>query len=653
LVSAQDQAPPGLTQLLERTESSQSYLFLSYGIVAVILIGSGLGVLISLDKSPSIGNEYTNNNDAVPFSHSTTNATTNITSTCDISFDFPKLSNIYFIDSEQLQEDCLLRDIAPFMDFLLAGLRIECISGNMLLLLALSAVAQLGGIPSVMNGNKYSPLGSTLWLIWMGFSTFQFITNFLAQLMTVLAAFSFVGQYQDELTTLKDGLGVGLGAMIGLGVALVLYLCLLKLIWRSTFDEESSLPCLCSIVCFFVPCGILCTGLGVFYGSFTRAPLFNTIIPSLLFHPSFVTKNAALSVYAFTIFQGVSAAGFNINVDHLMRLSAWVMVAPLLATGIVYFVLTASFIFSITFFVPMSVCLVCVFVASWRILQLSKKYSIVLGETKIQQLISNATNMNPWMALEGSLWWVSDTPLSFDMVKNFRRSNLRGSSTMLLVVLFSSVLLVLSPLLTFGQWAAFYAYVGNSPLENMNHIEFAYAHFFGVFIDFKFYVPDIFNYKFDDISKWANVLKSIPSFDDYPPGAMLTGSAVFSALTLLLALMKPVVCVISSIFHMIGVVEKNKKVGEVAEKMADLRGILKGLRGEARDMALKLRHIQCVAIGDTITEIGVVKDIRNSERYVIAFDLISISTFISSLVKIDFDNCEHVAGPYYLKCSKD
>jgi len=564
-----------------------------------LAIGIGLGVFIGLEMCHADALSEADDQIAAPQpTLQPANMPTPIPAAidpCGDTFKFPTLSNVFFVNKTQMEEDCLIVEVAPFMDFLLAALRLETISGNLLGLLGLCVIVQLGGIPSVMKGENFSPLGLGLWLIWMVFSVLQYITTLIAQLMGVLAAFSFVEQYQDELKIFQNGLGAGVGAgvgaSVGTGVGLVSWVVLFDICKLKDRDDYSAQAPLIYIV--FV--GIIGLCLGAFYGSFTDATFFAAIIPSLIFHPTFVAKNAALCVYAFIILQGVTASKLvTVHIDKAMKLYALFMIAPMMTLGMLYLTFTASFVYSLFFYVPMSLCLAIVLLIIWHALAIAKKGSQESRNVVIQSVECDLDYMNPLKPLDGSLWWLPGTLTSI-----VADGNIAARNVMLKMVLLSALLVVLSPLLVFGHWAAFYSYLGGSSSNNMQYVTLTYKHFFGVFVDVEFYIPDLLNFNFNDISEWTSALKDVPSFGVLPPAAMLEGSAVFSALSLLLSFIKPLVCLLSFIFSTAGMVGKNTKVGKVAEVFGSYEGILKGLVGKECVEALKRKNKDWVCKLDT------------------------------------------------------
>jgi hypothetical protein len=551
---------------------------------------------------------------------------------CSVAFAFGDLSNLLYANTTYLEDACLLHDVAPFLDFMLASLRLEVVLGNLLALFLMSLAAQLGGIPNVKNGDgEYSALGSILWLTWIGFAIVQYATTCVAQLTLVLATFSFAGQGRGELVTLEGGIGEGLGAAVGAGVGGFLgifFVLLIATIQDGDFDM--SVFVLFRLFLAFISPVCLAAALGAFYGSFTGAPLFTAVIPSLLVHPSFVAKNAALAVYAFTISQGVKDAGFNLDPDKLMRKYALVMVAPVLGISAFYLIFTASFVFSFFFYAPMSLCLFVLFAVAWRALQLVQMGSEWSG--KVESL-TTVVCCNPLAPFSGSLWWLPNEAL-LETLKH-----LEAATTMLLVVLFSSLLLVLSPALVFGPWTAFYSYLGHTPSENMAYVALIYRHFFGVFIDFDFYMPDLFDFHWAELSEWASVLVDVPSFNELPPAAMLDGSTVFSTLSLLLALTKPLVCVLSLVFSLAGVLGKNKTLGNVAAATSSIKAILENLKGDECIAALKLKGLACATNEDgQVTMLSKLPGVNND-----SFDMKALAS-CPALVKVDFTGCKNVTG---------
>jgi hypothetical protein len=268
----------------------------------------------------------------------------------------------------------------------------------------------------------------------------------------------------------------------------------------------------------------------------------------------------------------------------------------------------------------MSLCLAVVLLILGGVLELAKK----LSQDQEPKIVANRFlecdlgELNPLKPLHSSLWWLPDSLLD---------TNFTAYGVMLKIVLISSLLIMLSPLLVFGHWAAFYSYFGRSPSNTMAYVARTYEHFFGILFDADFYVPDILNSNFNDITEWAQILRDIPSFDALPPAAMIEGSAVFSAFSLLLSLIKPFVCLLSFIFSIIGMAGRNKKVAEVAESYGSYEGIFKGLVGREFVAALESKGWDCkldaggksvveLRVPDnTILDIGVLANCKSLERF--------------------------------------
>ena len=238
----------------------------------------------------------------------------------DVSFS-SSLGAAFFVgNGTLLAQACIVPDVGPFIHALTSALRFESIVSNLFFFLFLCIAVQLGGIPSIRKGDKYSATGVVLWVTWMIFALLQYFATFAAQLMGILATFSVLYQYPDELVAMDDGgLGPGIGAAIGAGVTGGLCAVLSYYYFEIDYnDEVSSRGCV--VVVFTLIGGLPGAALGAFYGSFSGAAFFGLAVPSLVFHPSFLAKNAALLVYAFTIFQGIAASGLvTINVDSAMR----------------------------------------------------------------------------------------------------------------------------------------------------------------------------------------------------------------------------------------------------------------------------------------------------------------------------------------------
>jgi len=208
------------------------------------------------------------------------------------------------------------------------------------------------------------------------------------------------------------------------------------------------------------------------------------------------------------------------------------------------------------------------------------------------------------------------------------------------------MLIILSTTLLFGHWTAFYVYLGNGPSDNLAFVGIIYQHFFGVFIDFDLYVPEILNISLNDISisSLLSALNRIPTFDNIPPAEMLESSTIFSALGLVLALMKPLVCLLSYFFHLAGMVGDNKKIGNVAESVGSLEGILTKLDGEARNKALARKHMICKTNeGGKLTELCIDESQEMRRTFLLDIKVAGSSKFYL-LLKLNFRDCSTVTG---------
>ena len=143
-----DIAPPNSTIKMTPTKL--------YGMVALfstifLVIGIGIGVLVGSERFQAVtSNELVSDVPALqPTSYPTETLIISGSGPCSDTFKFSTLSNAFFVNATRLQADCSIADVAPFMNFLLAALRIESITGNLLALLGLCVIVQLGGIPSV------------------------------------------------------------------------------------------------------------------------------------------------------------------------------------------------------------------------------------------------------------------------------------------------------------------------------------------------------------------------------------------------------------------------------------------------------------------------------------------------------------------------
>ena len=599
-------------------------------------------------------------------------------SECHDRFKYSLVEKFVVHNSTWLEKKCVVHEMDPFMQYVASALRFESITSNQAVFLFLSMAVQFGRIPNVRKDNSsYSAVGITLWGLWMAYALLQYLVTFLAQLLGVFATFSLVTQYGQVFERMEDGLGVGTGAAVGAGFGAVLgflpvlqYIVFLKCGWYDIDEghEESKAEApehpVKSRGIYCCTSMALCSAIGAFYGFFTNAAFFSAVIPSLLFHPTFVAKNAALIIYAFVIFQGLAAAGFAVDVDRLTVKYAWIMVAPLASIGTLYLVFTASFVFSAFFFVPMSACLLLTLLALWGFLKLINRGSAASRIVTINETKLDLKYINPLKPLHGALWWLPDEWI-FPIKESAGHGICLGNSprpmtTMLRVVCTSLVLIALSPALVFGPWSAFHAYMGRSPAENMAYVASAYEHFFGVFDDAEFHWSYLINFhvNLSDLSfaESLSTLKSMPSMSKWasaPPTILLQGSEALAALNLILTVTKPILSIFAFVSYVVGMNDKSEKVGDVAVGLASLVAILK-LKGEKRSLALKAKNISFKTneVGN-ITELSAASELNSAQLKALKFDIGALES-CPDLLKFDFRGDTGICGDIkgFIKCEK-
>ena len=74
-----------------------------------------------------------------------------------------------FFDEDCVVENCLAEEIDPFMSFLLDELSFDSLSMNLVSLMMLFVLLQLGGIPFFYGGDDktYNSIGLAAWILWM------------------------------------------------------------------------------------------------------------------------------------------------------------------------------------------------------------------------------------------------------------------------------------------------------------------------------------------------------------------------------------------------------------------------------------------------------------------------------------------------------
>ena len=445
--------------------------------------------------------------------------------------------SIRFFDLECLEGLDDANDALALMTYITDGLRFDSVVSSLVQLLLLFILIQVGEIPGIyQKGSKvlFSRLGITLWGLWVFLVVGQYVMTFISLLFEIMSVFGMSAQF---------------------------YACL---------EAPSGAP-----------------------------SIFSATIPVLIFHPVFVTKNAALLAYVFTITQGFAGdwkLSSLVDVDNIFKIYCIVFFAPLALVAALIWVLSASFVFSIFFFVPMSVFLFGVCFYSIETLRFARRVtnmsdtsrddlelaavcvdsagSVPGGDVEnaasgcssavgfiafLQQIILKSTKM-----YHQSLWWLADPAADEAGLKNLSLTfnSLREGGVFTNLVYWSSLLLVLSPLMVYGSWAAFYCYIGHSARINMAFVALEYRDFFSVFSnDWTF--PSVLDL---DLSALSNlkVLSDMPEFNQLPPLEMIKGAKAYMVMSTVLAFAKVLVSVIASIFVYAGYVNDGDNVGMVA-----------------------------------------------------------------------------------------
>jgi hypothetical protein len=271
----------------------------------------------------------------------------------------------YFFDDECVSTHCYGEEISEFMNFLTSELRFESVILTEIHLMALFMILQLGGIPNVRraDGVTINVVGLGVWTFWASCVAFQYLFTFLSLVMTVLATFAINSQYSRCMTEIQDGPGPGVGAGLGGAVGLAAGAMIRAYLVHFTYQCRVHTYIVATL--FYVLPFVVGAGVGASWGAATTgSPFFGTIIPSLLCHPQFVAKQAALLAYVYTFSLGLVSAGFKFNPDIIIRLYVYATVGPCFVAGVLYWVSSGSFAFSISFFVPsvVSLAVVCVVV---------------------------------------------------------------------------------------------------------------------------------------------------------------------------------------------------------------------------------------------------------------------------------------------------
>jgi hypothetical protein len=361
---------------------------------------------------------------------------------------------------------------------------------------------------------------------------------------------------------------------------------------------------------------------------------FICILPSLVMHPTMVSKLIALWIYTLSIAHGLRAASCDRSVE-IVRRFCFALTFLIGLFSFVYQFFSASFVFSGFFFVPVFVASALVFSFFFGILKRLRKASDVRLENHntdasttgtMNRIIDPESNfglemvfsgdaseidedesgpppsskaqsfsINPFRVLKGSLWWIDQ----------FDSPEYQGAY-------WSSVLLASSPMLLFGAWAAFYCYLGHDPATNMDYISLEYRTFFGCFFDLAVRLPALFefNFTFLSLSRLGRALMDLPSFESLPPSAMLEGSKAFAALSFISAFLKPIVSAIGLVLEFTGCVEKRITVGELAEASLELEGSFKVSGGDAKKLAHLLGKTSIKIVANSsggVKEVSIVK----------------------------------------------
>ena len=184
---------------------------------------------------------------------------------------------------------------------------------------------------------------------------------------------------------------------------------------------------------------------------------------------------------------------------------------------------------------------------------------------------------DPLGIFRGAVWWLpqdiiaaAKKQLVYDFDFDFRTE---GNISMFRIVLYTTVLTVLSPMVVFSAWVAVFSYLGRGTEQNFGYIRQLYRHFFGVFFDWSFRPPTLWDWNLLLVEDWEPALKHLPIFLSVEPFVQLNGSQVYAALSLCAALLKPLASLVGSVLAAAGCVCRNEKIGDVAKANADFLAV--------------------------------------------------------------------------------
>jgi hypothetical protein len=123
------------------------------------------------------------------------------------------------------------------------------------------------------------------------------------------------------------------------------------------------------------------------------------------------------------------------------------------------------------------------------------------------------------------------------------------------------------PMMVFGCWSAFFSYQGHNAADNMDFIASSYDIFFACFYIGNFSLPtSLVNVTFVNLLNLAFALSTLASstLDSALPGDLVKASAALTALATLIAIIRPLVSVLTVLLATYQYVAPNKKIGDMA-----------------------------------------------------------------------------------------
>ena len=189
--------------------------------------------------------------------------------------------------------------------------------------------------------------------------------------------------------------------------------------------------------------------------------------------------------------------------------------------------------------------------------------------------------------LKSALAWASKETFGYGVDEEENR-NMKKSEGLAVGIMAMVFLMLIAPLIIYSTWTMMFIYAGSSTSGVMDFIALTYKHCIGVFLGLEFQLPSL-SFSLGSAIGAMRAYSDFTRFASFDPSHFLESSLGLTALSFLVSLIKPLICLIAGGFLFFGFAASqvaNLPVVVVAEKKY-LRGIMQFITTEQEMIANK------------------------------------------------------------------